>query len=255
MQYERPMRTFFAIPVVTVLVACAHAPSVDHRVPSFDGTPLVAISDDVWADPETTPVERENLAKDFIAARQKLAEALGPLRSSAPMAIFCKSQRCAQTFGTPSGRSWTFPKGTRAPGGNWIATRDTIVVLRVDAESMPFAMHEMVHREEAARMHGDSDVPTWFNEGSAAYFANAPACNGPQFPGVDDLRRVETNRAWSWWTDQRGAQSSVYCQAKAEVAAWVAKNGNAKWVELADAPARASTSTISTDRCSPTARA
>jgi hypothetical protein len=221
-------------------IACAHdaatpppAPPAPPAGPWYDGKPLVLLGPDLWVDPDATAEERAHLAADIRTGRESLAQQLGPLIAEAPLAIFCKSPRCGLAFAGPSQRSWTFPKGRAAPNG-FVASKSTVVVLRVDAGARGFAMHEMAHVEFYKRMHG-ATVPAWFHEGAAAYFANAPECLHPPYRAVDDLTRLTEGPAWSQYTDFRTTTEAAYCQVKAEVAAWIAKNGLEKFVALTHA--------------------
>jgi hypothetical protein len=200
------------------------------EVPKLDGAPLVAITPDVYVEPAVTTDERAHLLADLRTGRERLAEQLGPLVTEAPLAIFCKTQACGLAFAGPSQRSRMIPKGTPAPNG-FVAPRTTIVVLRVDAEAKTVAMHEAVHAELHQRMRG-AKVPTWFHEGAAAWLSDAPACRHPLHEGIDDLSRLTEPEAWSVYTDFRTAMEPTYCQAKAEIAAWVAKNGVARFVDM-----------------------
>ncbi len=198
-------------------------------VPKLDGAPLVVVSPDVYVEPAVTPEERANLEADVVRGRERLAERLGPLRSETPLAIFCKTKACGLAFAGPSQRSRMLPKGESTPNG-FIAPRTTIVVLRVDAGAEGFAMHEMVHGELHHRMAG-AKVPTWFHEGAAAWLSDAPSCPEPH-QGIDDLARLTEPVAWSAYTDFRTATEPTYCQAKAEIAGWVQKNGLPRFVAL-----------------------
>ncbi|MFT3838775.1 MAG: hypothetical protein QM723_17480 [Myxococcaceae bacterium] len=217
-----------AAPVALALIACAHAAVAPGL--SYDGKPLVQLAPDVWVDPEANAEERAHLVADLRTGREQLAQKLGPLVTEPPLAIFCKTKACGLDFAGPSQRSWTFNKGSATPNG-FIAPKTTVVVLRVDDGALGFAMHEQTHGELYARMQG-ALVPTWFHEGAAAFLSNAPDCAHPPYHGVDDLTRLSANAAWATYTDFRTAITPTYCQAKAEVAAWIEKNGLQRFVEL-----------------------
>jgi hypothetical protein len=203
--------------------------AAETDVPKLDGAPLIAVAPLVYVEPAVTTDERAHLESDLRAGSERLAEQLGPFLTETPLAIFCKTKACGLAFAGPSLRSRLLPKGAPAPNG-FIAPRTTIVVLRVDHEAKTFAMHEMVHGELDRRMQG-AKVPTWFHEGAAAWLSDAPTCREAH-QGIDDLTRLTDPTAWSVYTDFRTVTEPTYCQAKAEIAAWVKKNGLPRLVEL-----------------------
>jgi hypothetical protein len=176
----------------------------------------------LWA--ATTPEERALLATALDHARASIAAALGPPRVGAAHAIFCKTEACALAYAGTSRRSRALMPGIRAPGATFTASRPTIVVLRVDRGALAVTMHEIVHLEVHVRAR-DAAMPAWFDDGVAASLSNAPDCHDVSVRGVDDLRRLDGSEAWEQYTAVRNALVPAYCQARAEVAAWIERHG------------------------------
>jgi Concanavalin A-like lectin/glucanases superfamily len=59
------------------------------------------------------------------------------------------------------------------------------------------------------------------HEGIAASLADAPTCTPGVTRGIDDLRRLDRNRAWADYTNQPGTIDRTYCEARVEVEAWI----------------------------------
>lgn len=94
--------------------------------------------------------------------------------------------------------------------------------------------HEFSHVEVATRI-GGKHVPAWFDEGLATYIAGEPICTNVTGKGIDDLRKLDLETDWVAYTGPEDVFFKTYCQARAEVAAWIGKRGNTGVVQLLDA--------------------
>ncbi len=207
---------------------------VDAKLVAIADTKLVAVSPDVLVDPATSPDERARLIRAVSDARSVLVAKLGPLRSEVPLAIFCKTADCSTSFVGATRRSRAFVKGSHIPGSAFTATRETIVVLRVDEAGAGFITHELAHIPSCTPalatvscQHGSMTAWRWTCSG-------APDCSTMHLEGIDDLRRVDSSRAWEVYTTERNALVPAYCQAQREVAAWIGSAGAPKLLALLD---------------------
>jgi hypothetical protein len=204
-----------------MVLLLASAPSASPAAPAFAPASMVVLGPDVLADPATTPETRERLAADYAAAIARVEAALGPWRSPRPLAIFCQTDPCKLYYAGPQRRSWTLVPGDREPGAAYAAeSRLTVLVMRADPGARDVLAHELVHAELHHRLQR-ARLPQWFHEGVAAIVGGAPSCPQPLEPAVDDLRRLDSNDSWAEFTSLRGVLDNTYCQARAEVAAWV----------------------------------
>jgi Concanavalin A-like lectin/glucanases superfamily len=222
------------------LAGFAHA-GTRHGAPiTLDGQSLVALRGDLWVDPTTTPPERARLQHDFTDAVSEVGELLGGWRTTPPQAIFCKSDACKLHFAGASRRSRVRSAGDHLDGAGWTPDAGlAIVLVRTDLGVREVLVHELIHIELGFRAHGGF-VPAWFHEGAAALLAHAPECSAGSERSVDDLRRLETGPAWSYFTDLPGKLGPTYCQARDEVGAWVERNGRARLIALVDAVGKGS---------------
>jgi hypothetical protein len=226
---------FFCVAAVSLAVAPVAAAAAPPPPAAFAEASMVALGADVLADPAIAAADRERLVRDYGAAVARVEAALGPLRGVHPLAIFCQSDPCKLYFAGPQRRSWTLRPGDREPGAPFVAgARLTVLVMRADPGARDVLGHELVHAELSQRLRG-AHLPQWFHEGLASVIGGAPACPQPLPPGVDDLRRLDRNDAWADFTSQRGVLDATYCQARAEVSAWLARAGAARLPALVDA--------------------
>ncbi len=211
-------------------IAAAREPVIE-----FDRGALVAICRDVYVDPATTPAERAALALAYAIAVHRVASALGELQADRPVTIFCKTPACQLYFAGTAKRSYVLSPGDVLPGASYSPPdRLAVVIVRIDAPATNVLVHELVHVELGSRLH-HAFVPTWFHEGIAASLADAPTCAAGGSRGIDDLRRLDQNRAWADYTNQPGTLQRTYCQARAEVEAWMQRFGKPHVFELIDA--------------------
>ncbi len=197
----------------------------------FGADAMVPLCRDVYVEPALTPEERERVGRMYAPARNDVERGLGPLVSPPPLAIFCKTKACSDYFAGSSARSATLVPGRRPPGATYVpGPRLTVLILRVDEPARGYLAHEMAHVEVGTRLPFPR-LPAWFHEGLAAAVGDAPHCAAP-VRGVDDLRRLDTLAAWGEYTGHRSTQEPTYCQARAEVDAWVHRFGAPRVVEL-----------------------
>ncbi len=207
--------------------------------------PMVQLGPDALVDPATTPGERAALARALADAPRLLDEKLGPLDADPPLAVFCKDDACALHFAGPPRRSWTLGPYDHIPGSSyWSGRRPTIIIVRSDEGARGHLVHERVHvalgfgrRALDGRPFGW--LPLWFHEGLATLIADEPSCAQPTPKGIDDLRRLDRNADWAAYTMSRERRRPTYCQARAEVAAWMERHGIDGLHRLLDAVRRA----------------
>jgi hypothetical protein len=196
---------------------------------------MVAVCTRTYVDPSTTVEEQERIQSYYLNALTLVSRALGGLQSERPVAIFCKTGLCSKYFTGPAQRSWVLMPHDHAPGGAYVAgEQTTIVIVRTDARAQAHLAHELVHVELAARIRPQpfGVLPLWFHEGTAASIANEPGnCHGGE-KGIEDLRKLDANRDWANYTNLPGKLDPTYCQARAEVTAWIDRHGRQRFFEL-----------------------
>ncbi len=195
---------------------------------------MVPLCREVYVDPSSTSFERARLARDYAEARGELLSAFGSLESQPPLTLFCKSSACIADFAGPTQRSRVLEASERVPGATYVADRTTIVMTREDAGARGVLLHELVHVEMLARLKG-AHVPQWFDEGLAFSIANRSYCPDPPRKAIDDLRRLDYG--WGPFVDLHFQEKSraAYCQAFAEVDAWMHRHGRGGLLALIDA--------------------
>ena len=119
--------------------------------------------------------------------------------------------------------------------GQYVAPRMTVVLTSPTWTQNPYVLaHEFSHVEVATRT-GGKHVPAWFDEGLATFVGGEPICTNVTGKGIDDLRKLDQETDWVAYTGPEDVFFKTYCQARAEVAAWIGKRGNAGVVQLLDA--------------------
>ena len=205
------------------------------EVPSYGPSPMVMVAPDVFVDPSTTTEERARLATIVTSSRTRLAEALGPLESPVPLAIFCKTDPCKRFFAGEERRSGFLVPGHGLPtNARFTPVRPTVVVVRVDPDTAPTVVHELVHFELSTRLRG-AWVPVWFDEGLATFVGDNVKCPERMVRAIDDLGRLGRDPAWWNFTNHRFAMGPTYCQAREELARWVARHDRAQLIALVEA--------------------
>jgi hypothetical protein len=215
-----------AAPVVVDVRGCPLADAGDAPV-RFGEEALVPLCKDLLVDASLTTEERRFVAAAYATARERVASALGPLVAPAAIVIVCKSDACGSWFGGVHRRSWALGPGERLEGGSFVAGPRGAILALVGRDRLEAVLvHETVHVEAHVRL-GDRFAPAWFHEGLATWMSGEPACSGSEPHGVDDLRRLATNATWNDFTntEPQDAIGPTYCQARAELDAWVHANG------------------------------
>ncbi len=111
----------------------------------------------------------------------------------------------------------------------------TVVLTSPTWTQNPYVLaHEFSHVEVSKRING-AHVPAWFDEGLATYVGGEPICTNVIGKGIDDLRKLDQETDWVAYTGPEDVFFKTYCQARAEVAAWIGRRGNAGVVQLLDA--------------------
>jgi hypothetical protein len=195
-------------------------------VPSYGTTTLIATCPTVFTDPT---LNASTVADDVNAVASARATDLafyGTLQSTIPDVLFCDvATACGTTFAGSSDRNVTLYPGSEA--GTWIAPRLSVVLPDAGyARNQYVLAHEFSHVEVYARMNGNiGGLPAWFNEGLATYVGGEPDCTGVTITSRIDLTQYDNEATWTAWTNTQPNFNNAYCQARAEVAAWVAVHG------------------------------
>jgi hypothetical protein len=206
--------------------AAADAPPI-----RFDGGEMIALCRDLVVDPTIDAATRRRLADDFVEARAHVARQLGKREAPDPLVVVCAADACSAHFAGVANRSVVLAPGQRLAGARFKAPRLAIVLVVADAQARGTLAHELTHLETRARL-GRGQVPAWFDEGLAVVIGGEPRCTGKEPRGIDDLRRLAHADAWSEYTNVPGTLIPTYCQAHAEVDAWVRAHGKDKALDL-----------------------
>jgi hypothetical protein len=202
--------------------------TIDYR----DMAPM-RIGDAVYVDPAYGRFEHAALISMVGRARRRLIEFYGEQRSADPDVIFCMTQACSTHFSGPDIRSRALGTGSIGPGGSYRAPRPTVVIVRHGTTAENVLVHEFSHIEHHARF-GTGRAPTWFHEGVAVYMSGEPDCSGVTDKGIDDLSRLSGANAWGQYTNDRSRLRPTYCQASAEIRAWLQRSGKPALLKLMD---------------------
>jgi hypothetical protein len=196
---------------------------------------LVPVCNRTFADPAATAVERERVRTYYAGALAVVSRAFGDLHGERPAVIFCKTDSCRKYFAGSFERSVDLGTRNRASGAAYFAEEETLVITKIDASAQVHLAHELVHVELRTRIGSEflDELPSWFNEGVATSIADPGDCDGEP-KGLLDLRTLDANRAWRNYTNLPGRGHPTYCQARAEVTTWLARNGRQRFFWLLD---------------------
>jgi hypothetical protein len=196
---------------------------------------MVAVCNRTYVDAAATIEEQKQIPDYYRTALAVVSNALDGLQSERPVAIFCKTDECRKFFSGSTQRSWA-GRGHRARGAAYSTGKHiTIVIVRTDPPARGHLTHELVHVELAARLRSQhAGLPAWFHEGLAAHIANEPGNCQPGERGLLDLRKLDAERDWGDYTDIPAVTHATYCQARAEVSAWLARNGRDRFFGLVE---------------------
>lgn len=212
-----------------------------NNPPSFNGTALVAACGNVFIDPTVAKNQYPAIVDAVSSAVQSDKTVYGSLVSIQPDVIVCSSAACGTYFAGASLRNVTLPPNTFA--GQYTVPRTTVILTSATYNRNAYVLaHEFSHVEAAARLNG-THVPAWFDEGLATYVGGEPVCTNVTGKGIPSLLTLDLESDWTAYTNNSAVFSTTYCQARAEVAAWVAKKGNAAIGALLTAVAQGQTFT------------
>ena len=201
--------------------------------PSFNGTALVAACGNVFVESAVAKNLWPGIVNGIQVALEMDRKVYGTLQAAQPDVLVCQSGSCADYFAGPRRRNVTLYPNTYA--GQYVAPRMTVVLTSPTWTQNPYVLaHEFSHVEVAKRI-GGKHVPAWFDEGLATYIAGEPICTNVTGKGIDDLRKLDLETDWVAYTGPEDVFFKTYCQARAEVAAWIGKRGNTGVVQLLDA--------------------
>lgn len=196
---------------------------------------MVAICNRTYVDPAATTEERRQIPSYYRNALAVVSTALDGLRSERPVAIFCKTGDCRKFYSGSTHRSWMGRRDHVRGAVYSTGKYSTIVIIRTDPAAQGELAHELVHLELAERLRSRHDaVPAWFHEGLATHIANQPGNCRSEEKGLLDLRKLDEERDWSDYTEIPAVSHATYCQARAEVSAWLARNGRDRFFALID---------------------
>ena len=201
--------------------------------PSFNGAALVAACGNLFIEPAVAKNLWPGIVTGIQTALEMDRKVYGTLQATQPDVLVCQSGACADYFAGPRRRNVTLYPNTYA--GQYVAPRMTVVLTSPTWTQNPYVLaHEFSHVEVAKRTNG-THVPAWFDEGLATYVGGEPICTNVTGKGIDDLRKLDQEADWVAYTGPEDVFFKTYCQARAEVAAWIGKRGNAGVLQLLDA--------------------
>jgi protein-disulfide isomerase len=201
---------------------------------SFGTVALTPVCRGLWVDPAASAEQLETARYAFSEAARYARGVFPDLATMALRTVFCTSDACARHFVGDTRRSLTLEPGQQPPGAIWRWEEGTTIVLTGIWRAMLFDLtHELSHAAVLARTKGKR-LPAWFDEGLAASVGDAPWCVTVTARGVDTLHRLESTGLFFRYTDLRGKLEPTYCQARAEVEAWLRRNGRARLDALLD---------------------
>jgi len=128
---------------------------------------LVPIADQVYAEPDLDPEQRDRMLAMITAARRKIVAGYGS-DSGTPRILVCRSADCYRRI------------GGGAEAGVAIMNRGLILAPR--GADPVIATHELSH-VEFHRRRGSATVPQWFDEGLAVVISDDRRCRRRSAPG------------------------------------------------------------------------
>ncbi|MBG9389341.1 hypothetical protein [Caenimonas aquaedulcis] len=204
-----------------------------HTPPTVSGTALLPVCNNVYIDPSVPTEQWAGIIDGINVAIGMNTAVYGALMSTMPDVIVCESAACGDYFAGPSRRNTTLYPNTYA--GTYVAPRLTVVLTSATWTQNPYVLaHEFSHVEVSVRLNGQH-VPAWFDEGLATYLAGEPICTNVTGKGIADLRTLDDEGDWVAYTGSVDAFFKTYCQAGAEVGAWVRARDSAAIGQLLQA--------------------
>lgn len=221
-----------ATPLEQARVSCEGAAGVEPL--TFGAEALTPVCSGLWVDPSASPDQLETARQAFAESTRYAREVFPNLKTMALRTVFCVSDACKRHFVGHTNRSSALGAGDRAPGATYRWEGGTTIVMTGIWRAMIYDLaHEFSHIAVLARTKG-KPLPAWFDEGLAASVGDAPHCASVTARGVDTLHRLESNGLFFRYTDLRGRFDPTYCQARAEVEAWIRRNGRGRFDALLD---------------------
>lgn len=215
--------------------------TTSNSPPSFNGTALVAACGNVFVDPTVAKNQYPVIVDAVSSAVQSDKAVYGNLVSTQPDVIVCSTTACGTYFAGASLRNTTLPPNSYA--GQYTVPRMTVVLTSATYSRNTYVLaHEFSHVEVNTRLNG-AHVPAWFDEGLATYVGGEPVCTNVTGKGIPSLLTLDLESDWVTYTNKSNVFLSTYCQARAEVAAWVAKKGNPAIGQLLQAVSQGQTFT------------
>ncbi|MEU8613805.1 hypothetical protein AB0C29_38055 [Actinoplanes sp. NPDC048791] len=166
---------------------------------------------DVYVDDGATPEQRRQVVDMIAAARQRVSDYLGAMRSS-PRVLVCLSAECYEHIG--------------GGGEKGQALRDRALALSPGGADVVIASHELTHAELYRRLDSRYDqVPRWFHEGIAVLVSDDPRYLTAKPPG----ERCPIDYAQALAAVRAGAAPSTdfYRDSACVVDRWAAAHGGA----------------------------
>lgn len=204
--------------------------TTSNSPPSFNGTALVAACGNVFIEPTVAKNQYPVIVDAIESAVQRGKAVYGTLVSTQADVIVCNTTACGTYFAGPSLRNTTLPPNSYA--GQYTVQRMTVVLTSATYNRNSYVLaHEFSHVEVNTRLKG-AHVPAWFDEGLATYVGDEPVCTNVTGKGIPNLLTLDLESDWVAYTGSTATFATTYCQARAEVAAWVAKRGSAAVVQL-----------------------
>jgi hypothetical protein len=220
------MPTFRPVILFAAAFFCSNAfaapPAYDGNTPMIERGPL-------WFDPAMSDEEQLGVAQGLLLAQANIVAVYGE-RMASPRVVWCKTLECATFFSGSDHRSHADRgKGVSRADSQYAFSVPALVITRQalyprNVRAVEVLTHENSHLELHARLRGAS-VPAWFNEGIASYVGGEQDCR-PGMRGIDDLFELQSGSQWTDYTNKYKQKSRLtYCQARNEVAGWIAEHG------------------------------
>jgi hypothetical protein len=220
---------------LALLASCAQAPApTDEKLCQLSSAPTLTIPlgdsvlqplcDGVYTEPGTSEAQQRELKQATRDAQHAIGRAFGTLKGDPPLTLFCHTAACKLTFGATAESAPSNDLGFARDGvttSTGYLTHPMVVVTGPAPRTAQILTHERVHAEMKAYANYDA-LPTWFNEGSAAYIADEPRCDAVPASSTIDVRQLDTKARWQQHLATFHDTLTVYCHARAEVAAWAA---------------------------------
>jgi hypothetical protein len=183
---------------------------------------MVSICDDVYVEEGLDDAQVSELREAHAVASRNLVAAFETVRAS-PLVFFCRSAACKMKLGAPASAAASEDLGFASAEvllDDGSIAPSTVVVTGPVAGTARILTHELVHAEMKTWIPYDG-LPTWFNEGTATYFANEPPCDERVRDETIPVRSLSTKRRWQRHLETSGKTRETYCAARDEVDKWM----------------------------------